>query len=229
MRDFIKAMQAVELYERNKSLKPFIEYIKPYGYISIDEYVHDEYNYKLKVSNLNINAYSLADIIPAMEFSFVNKRNGAFTIDHNGTWAWVGKEGINLEKAQELGVMICNLNHQGGTIITDNNDINFSIITYDKYVMLPYYYFSDRLCSYLKDRGYIVTIDNNDIMYNGYKVAGMVHDDVGDMSRYSISLSLSDKTELISQLCLKPSIKVPGYITGVTKQELMEEIQSWLR
>lgn len=71
-------------------------------------------------------------------------------------------------------------------------------------------------------------IDNNDIMWNGNKIAGSAFYQTPNSNIFYMSLCLVDHSHEIEILCGK-NAKVPGYLTGITKIEIENEVNAWLR
>lgn len=48
------------------------------------------------------------------------------------------------------------------------------------------------------------------------------------MLLFMTSISMSDKSEIIENVCLKRSRKIPGYIDFMSNEELRQEVEKWL-
>ena len=89
-------------------------------------------------------------------------------------------------------------------------------------------YYLTKMNSFLNRIGYDTTIDNNDIIWNGNKIAGSAFYQTPNSNIFYMSLCLVDHSREIEILCGK-NAKVPGYLTGITKIEIENEVNAWLR
>jgi lipoate-protein ligase A len=74
-----------------------------------------------------------------------------------------------------------------------------------------------------------VTVDNNDILVDGLKVCGSTVYNKNGLFLILVYFSFNDKTELINTICNKKTDKAPSYIDFMTREELKQEVLSWLR
>ena len=75
-----------------------------------------------------------------------------------------------------------------------------------------------------------LSLDGNDFMYDGKKVAGTVDFKHNDMHMFAINISIIDMYDIINELGIKKE-KIPGclpYIDNL-KNILKTEVESWLK
>jgi len=89
-------------------------------------------------------------------------------------------------------------------------------------------YYLEKMNDFLVSRGFDTRIDGNDIMHGGKKIAGSSFYSTDESDVFFMSLSLSDHSYLIEQLCGKERKKIPGFLTGITKREIEQEVNRWL-
>jgi len=71
--------------------------------------------------------------------------------------------------------------------------------------------------------------DGNDIMVDGKKVCGFGFYTTNNVIMAITPITLSDRAELISKICLKSHQKVPGYIDFIDRDTLRQEVYEWLQ
>lgn len=231
MKDIEKAILEEKAYliegEEKGSL---LDRILACGFDSLTEYFEKKKDYYLK--NINFKIY-MDEPTPG-----IDKRVWA-AIEAGEACVWipklekvlacVGYDEFDYELAKELDVGVLNMPHSGGTIITGPDDLTIGIhfkLEHD----ITYNYFFDRMRNFMISKG--LESDGNDFMYNGKKVMGCsLNQTVKGMSTFFFSCTFTDHLELINKLCNKERNKMPGYIpSGVlTRQELLDEVLSWLQ
>lgn len=120
-------------------------------------------------------------------------------------------------------IEVLHIGHNGGTIIVFDDSITvFKFDTIKPTDIKP------QITKYLSGKNISASITGNDILCNGYKVAG-------DMYRildngfffYGIHISINANAEIINKLCTKPMEKVPRGLAyyGITRKELLNVLQ----
>ena len=66
-------------------------------------------------------------------------------------------------------------------------------------------------------------------MYDGKKICGFGFYETQDVVMIITPVSFSDKTDLISKICKKKQVKIPGYIDFMSKDSLKQEVIKWLQ
>lgn len=115
-----------------------------------------------------------------------------------------------------------NTYHAGGTILVFEDGI--TLFQFDN--TRPSW--CEDLVFYLKNKGLNAWCENNDIMVDGYKVAGYMECGIGagKVLFYGIHISLNVDLSLIIQVCKKPMLKIPRGLStwGITRQEVLDAL-----
>jgi lipoate-protein ligase A len=165
---------------------------------------------------------NIFDIIEKKKTSFL------FTITDK-TLVWNGNNGeYNAEYCNECGIPIYSFYTGGGTIVSTPGDFNLGIcVPFDPYVNCDYILngISKIFKKYTNKQ---VEVSGNDIIVEGLKVLGSAFYKNNKMFMFVASVSMSNKNDLICNICYKHSAKQPGYIDFINANQLLEEIKLWL-
>lgn len=143
------------------------------------------------------------------------------------TSVYHGDEEFNRNYCEENDISILDYHSSGGNIVISDGDMAIGLSIPVKEVSSNYIleHFAGMLSKYTDD----VSVDNNDILVGGVKVAGSANYNVGTGLGFVIHFSFSDKTELIRNICIIDSQKQPGYLQGMTVEQLRQEVIEWLQ
>jgi lipoate-protein ligase A len=174
----------------------------------------------------DIYALDANDVAENVAEAIKNEKDCIFMCKGEGIHAFHGNDEINLELCEQLGVKVVELNYRGGTIIGSKEDLSMLIIFPKEIGMRE----QDVTSKFLEAIGPEASYDDNDIMLNGKKIAGITWREFKNISVYTIQVSFKDYTEYINQICKKEAKKIPGYIDSeiITRDELENSIISWL-
>lgn len=134
---------------------------------------------------------------------------------------------LNEEYCKEHNITIIDINHEGGTIVLDKTAIGLAYIGYDKTlthqrnVMLR---IADWICSKGVDAKYI----DNDIIIDGYKVCSAGTRAFDTFTYTTIHFSLHNDPGIISQVCLKPMLKIPRGLSdyGIKEEDVLDFVKT---
>lgn len=230
MSDIEKAYLCEQEYKKHEKHDDvqLVDLVRTCGFETLHDYFQAKNEYLISLKNMQIVHYQIDAGLAAMKVCDSKKGSGAFAIDEECTWAWVGSKDFNDELAISIGVRPYHLPYHGGTIITCNKDFNLALMLNREIEMTSTEYYLTKMNSFLNRIGYDTTIDNNDIIWNGNKIAGSAFYQTPNSNIFYMSLCLVDHSHEIEILCGK-NTKVPGYLTGITKIEIENEVNAWLR
>lgn len=137
----------------------------------------------------------------------------------------------NIDWCEEHNIPVYNLGCDGGCIVHTKDNIGlgfvYSITKYQDFLLS--HKFLPAILDYLLSKGFNATLEHNDIMIDGYKVAscGEYQFDVQNGWGYGIlHISMNQDLYVIEHACKKPMVKVPKGLSefGITQQEMLDLI-----
>ena len=143
------------------------------------------------------------------------------------------EEECNIDYCKQHNISCSNRHDGGGTIVHAKGSIGINYIySHDKYGGFYSYDFIKLLAQYLEDKGLNVSVDKNDILVDGYKVASCAENNIPPDYRWcstSVLISMTQNVDLINKVCLKTMLKEPKGLEefGITANEIVEFINSW--
>lgn len=147
---------------------------------------------------------------------------------------------VNYGRAADVDIEFCDnhnipvfyIDRSGGAIVLFPGNVAIDAV----YSTTSYQMMFDFLSSfkkYLKEKNIKSDIDGNDLIVEGKKVVGAVGEVLpapfSGLTYIGVSISLNSDPELISKICTKDSVKVPGALSdyGVTTEEVIEFALEW--
>lgn len=132
------------------------------------------------------------------------------------------KTQVDERVCEELGYEIEESFNNGGTILANKGDIIFSHLDEPENGWL--FKFARYFVKWLNDKGLNATLEDNDILVDGFKVCGLCITRYGRIDFSSAILSVNVKLEDIMKICKKPIVKVPKGLSeyGITTEEVKE-------
>lgn len=131
--------------------------------------------------------------------------------------------GVNRVEVERLGVKMVEIKHEGGTIVASPGDVQIGIFTqgykgdeYRKAII-------GRLMELLLENGHSASLEQNDILVNGKKVAGFGSRMFGNILYTAFQISVNVDINLIKSICTKPMVKTPDGLSnyGVTTDHVL--------
>lgn len=140
------------------------------------------------------------------------------------------EEDINKDFCDDNNIAYFRLNRQGGAIVLFPGNIAVDVIYTGTDKKLPYFFREDFI-TFLHNCNLNVKLDNNDIMVDDKKVAGLVYTEI--LNKYSyvgMAVSINADIDLINKICTKPMHKIPGALSnyGITTEQIMNWELNWL-
>lgn len=235
-KDIAKAYAAELQYYNDKDTHhsntlDILDYIKPCGYNTYDEYYSDVQEYMLRTLNYEIVEEPYID--PNMPIPYIQQRQPAYlyTINCDTNYAFVRNDFDKDDILKNYNYTICRLGYEfsHGPIISEDGDLRIYLI-YPIQIELDVNYFLNKFKDYLLNYYDNVVVDNNDIMINNKKVCGSVMLNLNQMNILLMQVNFTDKTKIVEEIC-GISDKMPGYINPsiLSAENLNNEFMSWLR
>lgn len=223
MRDIAGAYKAeIEYIAKHMSGDAVILDLSKFGYTNLDDYFLDKQDYQLKLESASIHFTSMNEIDKITESAILNKNPSVWIPQSNSTFLWYGGEPINNALIKEKEIDVYNMGYIGGTIVSGAEDLSVEIIVPDK--GYDFQHFLERLCKLIPDS----YCDNNDIMQGGKKVVGAMSRTINGMFVFAFNATFADRQDLINEICLVSKDKQVGFITGINKNILLQEVLKWL-
>ena len=141
---------------------------------------------------------------------------------------------INKEYCDKNNIKYRYENRSGGCMVLFPGNI----IIQDVYIadnFLKQHQFCNDFVNWLTNKGINATTDNNDVLIEGKKIIGTVSETLPEPYKgwvyFLTSISINIDTELISNVCLKPSAKIPGALSayGITTEEVIQWTLEWFK
>ena len=134
----------------------------------------------------------------------------------------------NFDYCQKYNIDCVDIGRRGGAFVVNKGDIGIGIVvkTLDNSKALD---IEEKFVQYLKEKGFNVTQDSNDVLIDGYKVfawASHYYQEY-DALFITVHFTMSVNIELIKQICTKPMTKVPKGLPdfGLTREDIFKFIE----
>ena len=205
------------------------EYLKVAGYDDLEEFRRDKIYFSIRACNITPITDSATVLQPLAYQYYQNKVPFCFFVEYDKPFALVPFEFADDEKFSQYGLDCFRCGYEkGGIIISNEKDFRLCIA-------IPYIddfnkIFKERIFNFLKEYYPELSLDGNDFMYDGKKVAGTVDFKHNGMYMFAINISIIDMYDIINELGIKKE-KIPGclpYIDNL-KNILKTEVESWLK
>ena len=208
----------------------FLEEIKKYGFETIEDFVKAKKDYKFslnkfEVVNTNVEK-AIGEVLKAME----QKHTSVLFAVTDRTIVWNGNGGnYNVEYCAECNISVYPLYTGGGTIVSTPGDLNVGICFPENNMFDSIYILNKFAEIFKKYTDLPVEVAGNDILINSYKILGSSIYRSNGMFMFITPVSMSEKSQIICDVCLKHSTKQPSHIDFMTADQLREEVEKWLK
>ena len=217
---------------RAKGEEPYhlVDAVKEFGFESLNEYFSAKRDYEFSQLRFELvettPERAIADVVATIEA----KKTAILFAVTDKTIVWNGNQGdYNASYCEECGIQIYPLGANGGTIVSTPGDLNIGICIPDSYEINSKYILEGFANIFRKYTYKLVEVAGNDVLVGGIKVLGSSEYRTNSMFMFITPVSMSDKTQLICEICKKHSTKQPGHIDFMTAEQLREEVQKWLK
>ena len=217
---------------RAKGEEPYhlVDAIKEYGFESLNEYYKAKRDYEFSQLRFEVIETTPERAIDDVMTTIETKKTAILFAVTDKTLVWNGNQGdYNASYCEECGIPIYPLGANGGTIVSTSGDLNIGIC-FPKIDKIDLKYILEGFVKIFRKYTYkLVEVDGNDVLVGGIKVLGSsVYERDGQFMLIT-PVSMSDKTQLICEICKKHSTKQPGHIDFMTAEQLRQEIEIWLK
>ena len=217
---------------RVKGEEPYhlVDAVKEYGFESLKDYFDAKRNYQFSQLEFEVvettPENAIADVLACIE---AGKTAVLFT-ETDKTLVWNGDNGeYNESYCAECGIPIYPLHTGGGTIVSTPGDLNIGICLPENTRVDAGYILNGFAEMFKKYTNEEIEIDGNDVLIGGRKVLGSSVYKQNGMFMFITPVSLSEKEDLVCEICLKHSTKQPSHIDFMTAAQLRGEVERWLK
>lgn len=213
----------------------FKDQILALGYKDIEEFFEEKAIYEMQtiLSNGANSTVHMKDLVLALRNAVQRKEYGIINIYTDSTCVCHGNnetKQLNEEYCKKNDIPIYPYNSFGGNIVATKEDYGIAFFLPPS-VDVSLQLVLENIISILEKYFSNVRIEGNDILLNDKKIIGSGSFGNEDIFCILIYFSMSDKGDLISNICGEPvSNKTPGYIDSniLSREQLIAEVSSWL-
>lgn len=234
MSDILKAIEKEQEYlsYRRRGEEPYSlgEALKEFGFKSLSEYAKAKKDYEFsQLPFVVIETTPLKAIAEVLKV-ILEKRTAVLFADTITTIVWNGDNSkYNESYCITHGIPVLPTQTEGGTLVSTKGDLNIGICLPRsagigvRDILLA---FSNIFRKYTDKE---VKVDGNDVLVDGHKVLGAASYHTKEMLMFITPVSLTEKTELINNICIKNSSKNPSHIDFMSAELLRKEVLEWLQ
>lgn len=236
VKDIVKAIEKEKEYlaYREKGEQPYalVDAVNEYGFDELSDYFSAKREYLL--GQLTFKEWGAApEDTVATFFEMMESGEPGFGISFiEKTFVWGGgSKPINKDAAEEFDVPIYSLETVGGSTVASPGDMSFGICVPTS-LNVDMNFFLVKLKKIMSKYISNVEVINNDILIDGKKVCGATRYYHGNVFCFIAHFSFNSNPELIDAICMTDkslSVKTPGYIKGMSREDLSKEIRLWLK
>ena len=234
MKDIVGAMAKANEYlkYRKKGEEPFhlVDAVREFGFESLKEYFEAKRDYEFSQLEFEMIETTPGKYIERL-FEIINEKKSSLLLcDVNETCVAHGNEcEFNTDYCTDCGFNMYPLYSGAGAIVFTPGDIAVGISLPEDPDLGKEYLLKGITSIISKYTDKTVEISGNDILVGGFKISGSTRYEQNNMLMLIFNLTFSDKSELIGNVCTKHSLKQPGYIDFMTREDFRREVVKWLR
>lgn len=133
------------------------------------------------------------------------------------------EEDINEDYCKENNIPIFRVQRTGGAIVSNVGDFDFVVVNnHTNTNQLPPLF--SKLIQVLNSKGIRFSIENNDLLCDGYKVASYAYRGLPNNLIYTaMHISMSVNMDLIKNICKKEMVKIPKGLNdfGIYEEDIL--------
>lgn len=176
-----------------------------------------------------MKVYGHEDAFIHLNYILKNQIEDFFIATIDDTVVHYGEDGgFDENKAVELGVKCYNLKKKGGAMVTSPGDIVYCFTTKKE---CPNFDTQLRkfLATKLSERNIKAEQVNNDLLVDGKKCSGTMHQQIGKLHFYGGHISIDCNLDLIKEICTKEMVKIPCGLSdyGITTENVVRWLQEF--
>ena len=236
MIDIVKAIEMERKYLedviRGERTFHLVDAIKECGFKSLEEYSDIKKKYQFRQLKFTVKNITQEEVASELATVFENGTVGLWLCDHPKICVFGGFHGLkdfNEEYCIENDITVYPYLSNGGIIVHQAGDFTYGISCPEDIQVGAEYVLNRTRHMLQKHTNKKVTVVGNDILVNGLKVCGSTIYNKNGLFLILVYFSFNDKTELINTICNKKSVKKPGYIDFMTRDELRREVLAWIK
>lgn len=230
MGNIVKAIEKEKEYLANRMVgkEPFhlVDAVRECGFQDLKDYFEAKRLYEISLLSFEIiettPECAIADVMNTIA---AGKTAMLFAVTDK-TLVWNGNGStFNNRFCEVCGIPVYPLQTGGGTIVSTKGDLNIGICLpketgVDAALVLNK--LADIFRKYTSEQ---VAVSENDVLISKRKVLGSSTYEGNGMFVLITPVSMSDKTELIANICTKHSEKQPGHIDFMSSAALRQEVE----
>lgn len=234
MGDIVKAIEKEKEYlkHRMNGEEPFhlIDVVRECGFETLQDYFRAKSAHNFKQCTFEVIETTPANAIVDIFKTITDKKIAVLFADTEFTLVWNGDNSkFNQEYCIENNIPILPLQTKGGTIVSTVGDLNIGICMPESLGVDSNYLLNELADIFRKYTNKKIDVDGNDIIVDGFKVLGSSVYHTNGMFMFITPVSLSEKSYLIENICLKKSDKIPKHIDFMDGETLKREVSEWLQ
>lgn len=235
----LKAAMAMEKVYRKlqdnwqaKTAFGYHDKLKKFGFADTVEYERAKAEHYLKNGGIKAVMSTSETVMADIAHALTSQVSTMIIADRGKPCAYNGRNNpINEDYCKVNDIPIFTVERGGGVIVTSPDDLGCNLVC-ESHSLLPI--LMERFHAYVSARcgDRQCVIDKNDILIDGYKVMAFAQSTIGKMYMYNMQFSFKVNLEHIRNITMKEIVKIPGELSklsSVNKQELAEEVLSWLQ
>lgn len=232
-RDIVKAIEKEREYleYRKQDKEPFhlIDVVKECGFESLNEYFEEKTQYEFEHLQFDVIETTPIKAIANVLDCIAKKKTALLFAETPFTLIWNGNNSkFNEEYCILHKIPIFPIQTSGGTIVSTAGDLNIGICIPDRNGVSLTFILNGLANIFRKYTDKDIVVDGNDILVNNKKVLGSSTYKMNNVFVFIAPVSMTEKSELIENICLKKSSKIPTHINFMTADELRQEVSKWL-
>lgn len=176
-----------------------------------------------------MKVYRHEDAFTHLNYILKNQIEDFFIAIIDDTVVHYGEDGgFDETKTTELGIKCYNLKKKGGAMVTSPGDVVYCFTTKRECA-----HFDTELRKFLAtkliERNIKTEQINNDLLANGKKCSGTMHQQIGKLHFYGGHISIGCNLDLIKEICTKEMVKIPCGLSdyGITTENVVRWLQEF--
>lgn len=234
MANIEKAIEIEKTYveARMRGEYPFhlVDKIRECGFEDLEEYFKTKKDHEFNSLQFEVIETTPLKAIADIFATAALKKNALLMAETPSTMVWLGDNSpYNETFCKNNNIPVLPIQTKGGTIVHTKGDLSIGICMTKKDGFNTKFMLDGLADIFSKYTSKKIEVNGNDILIDGYKVVGSSSYRLGDIYVFVALASMSEKSQLIKEICSKVSDKTPGYIDFMTTEQLREEIKTWLQ
>lgn len=201
------------------------------GFDSLEQYFKEKNLYQLRSCEFRIMPVTAESAPVEIINVLTNRITSVLYIDHEITAVYYGIKDFNKDYCDQNRIPTYYYGTEGGTIIGTKGDVTLGIC-FPSEIDIRTDMIMEMFISMFKKYGITLTVNGNDFLLDGKKVAGTAQYEMNDMFAFIVQFTFSDESELIKNVCYtSPSMKEVTYLDKqvISREQIKKEFFEWLQ